>query len=147
MKNYKAFLQINRQGIGIFRSIGDRSVEEMMNDGHSRQAAKKYRAMADLLFGPTDAPDLQREFVALGEKRELSLERLLMIEKHAGKLKKPGAAWALRSELVALEGTYEVVDDYGRECVKVEARREVEEARRAATGSSESIFSKRTARN
>lgn len=116
-----------------------------MSDGHSMHMAKKYRAMADLLFGPTDAPDLQREFVALGEKRELSLEHLLMIEKHAGKLKKPGAAWALRSELVALEGTYEVVDDYGRECVKVEARREVEEARRAATGSSESIFSKRKA--
>ena len=116
-----------------------------MSDGHSRQTAKKFRAMADILFGPTDSPELQREFVALGEKRELSLERLLMIEKHASKLKKPRAAWALRSELVALEGTYEVVDDYGREYVKVEARREVEEARRAATGSPDRIFSKRKA--
>lgn len=118
-----------------------------MSDGHSKQTAKKFRAMADLLFGPTESSDLQREFVALGEKRELSLEHLLMIEKHASKLKKPGAAWALRSELVAVEGTYEVVDDYGRECVKVEARREVEESRHAATGSTDSIFSKRKARN
>src|SRR5699024_8918099 len=76
--------------------------------------------LSDVLFGPTDSPRLQRESVALAEERGLSLEYLEMVEKHAKKLKKRGAAWKLRAELIAFEGTFEEVEAYAKKRVMEE---------------------------
>ena len=41
-----------------------------------------------------------------------------MIDRHASKLDKRGAAWKLRAELIAFEGSYEEVNKYGGQRVK-----------------------------
>src|SRR5699024_7745350 len=82
--------------------------------------ARKYTRLADVLFGPADSPKVQRESVALAEERGLSLEYLEMVEKHARKLKKRGASWRLRAELIALEGTFEEVEAYAKKRVTEE---------------------------
>src|SRR5699024_3514105 len=71
-------------------------------------------------FGSADSPRLQRESVALAEQRGLSVEHLLMVNKHAKKLKKRGTAWKLRAELIAHQGTFEEVDAFGAQRVKEE---------------------------
>src|SRR5699024_993263 len=43
-----------------------------------------------------------------------------MVEKHAKKLKKRGAAWKLRAELIAFEGTFEEVEAYAKKRVTEE---------------------------
>src|SRR5690625_7774055 len=40
-----------------------------------------------------------------------------MVEKHAKKLKKRGAAWRLRAELIAFEGSLEEVEAYAKKRV------------------------------
>uniref|UniRef100_UPI00263A9AC8 HNH endonuclease signature motif containing protein n=1 Tax=Corynebacterium stationis TaxID=1705 RepID=UPI00263A9AC8 len=52
--------------------------------------------------------------IALAEQRELSVNHLLMINKHAKKLKARGAAWKLRAELIAHEGSLEEVNEYAK---------------------------------
>src|SRR5699024_979133 len=79
--------------------------------------ARKYTRLADVLFGPADSPKVQRDSVALAEARQLSLENLEMVNKHAKKLKKRGAAWKLRAELIAFEGTFEEVEAYAKKRV------------------------------
>jgi len=41
-----------------------------------------------------------------------------MVNRHAKKLKKRGAAWKLRAELIAHEGSYKEVNAYGNRRVK-----------------------------
>ena len=41
-----------------------------------------------------------------------------MIDRHASKLDKRGAAWKLRAELIAFEGSYEEVNKLGGQRVK-----------------------------
>src|SRR5699024_5616979 len=82
--------------------------------------ARKYTRLADVLFGPADSPKVQRDSVALAEARQLSLEYLEMVNKHAKKLKARGAAWKLRAELIALEGTFEEVEAHAKKRVTEE---------------------------
>src|SRR5699024_1423561 len=63
---------------------------------------------------------VQRDSVALAEARQLSLEYLEMVNKHAKKLKARGAAWKLRAELIALEGSLEEVEAYAKKRVTEE---------------------------
>src|SRR5699024_4273434 len=49
--------------------------------------------------------------------RELSVEYLEMVNKHAKKLNTRGAAWKLRAELIAFEGTFEEVEAYAKKRV------------------------------
>ena len=100
--------------------MADLSPYDMASDGLARKTANKYARLADVLFGPTDSPRIQRESVALAEERNLSLEYLEMVDKHAKKLKARGAAWKLRAELIAFEGTFEEVDAYGKQRVTEE---------------------------
>src|SRR5699024_6136096 len=58
--------------------------------------------------------------VALAEQRELSIEYLEIVDKHAKKLKTRGAAWKLRAELIAYEGTLDEVDEHGKQRVTEE---------------------------
>src|SRR5699024_3142460 len=103
MDIFQAFVLLNSHGIGLLRAIAalraiaERSPYDVASAGIALSTAKQYAALADVLFGPADSPRLQRESVALAEQRELSVEHLLMVNKHAKKLKKRGAAWKLRA--------------------------------------------------
>ena len=120
MDKYEEFMALTSQAIGILKDMSKRSPYDMASDGMARKTAKSFTTLADVLFGPTDSPRLQRESVALAEERGLSLEYLEMVEKHAKKLKKRGAAWKLRAELIAFEGTFEEVEAYAKKRVTEE---------------------------
>ncbi|OAH26542.1 HNH endonuclease [Corynebacterium stationis] len=120
MDKYEEFMALTSQAIGILKDMSKRSPYDMASDGMARKTAKNFTQLADVLFGPTDSPRLQRESVALAEERGLSLEYLEMVEKHAKKLKKRGAAWRLRAELIAFEGTFEEVEAYAKKRVTEE---------------------------
>ena len=120
MDKYEEFMALTSQAIGILKDMSKRSPYDMASDGMARKTAKSFTSLADVLFGPTDSPRLQRESVALAEERGLSLEYLEMVEKHARKLKKRGAAWRLRAELIAFEGTFEEVEAYAKKRVTEE---------------------------
>ena len=118
MENYKAFTLHYRQAVSALRDMAELSPYDMAADGWALNTAKKFSKLADVFFGATDSPRLQREAVALAEERGLSMERLQMIDSHAQKLKKQrGAAWKLRAELIAHEGTYEEVNALGNQRV------------------------------
>ncbi|APT95761.1 HNH endonuclease [Corynebacterium stationis] len=120
MDKYEEFMALTSQAIGILKDMSKRSPYDMASDGMARKTAKNFTTLADVLFGPTDSPRLQRESVALAEERGLSLEYLEMVEKHAKKLKKRGAAWRLRAELIAFEGTFEEAEAYAKKRVTEE---------------------------
>ena len=120
MDKYEEFMALTSQAIGILKDMSKRSPYDMASDGMARKTAKNFTSLADVLFGPTDSPRLQRESVALAEERGLSLEYLEMVEKHAKKLKKRGAAWRLRAELIAFKGTFEEVEAYAKKRVMEE---------------------------
>ena len=120
MDKYEEFMALTSQAIAILKDMSKRSPYDMASDGMARKTAKNFTQLADVLFGPTDSPRLQRESVALAEERGLSLEYLEMVEKHAKKLKKRGAAWKLRAELIAFEGTFEEVEAYAKKRVMEE---------------------------
>lgn len=120
MDKYEEFIALTSQAIGILKDMSKRSPYDMASDGMARKTAKNFTQLSDVLFGPTDSPRLQRESVALAEERGLSLEYLEMVEKHAKKLKKRGAAWKLRAELIAFEGTFEEVEAYAKKRVMEE---------------------------
>ncbi|AMJ44674.1 HNH endonuclease signature motif containing protein [Corynebacterium stationis] len=120
MDKYEEFMALTSQAIGILKDMSKRSPYDMASDGMARKTAKNFTQLSDVLFGPTDSPRLQRESVALAEERGLSLEYLEMVEKHAKKLKKRGAAWKLRAELIAFEGTFEEAEAYAKKRVTEE---------------------------
>ncbi|MDN5741736.1 MAG: HNH endonuclease, partial [Corynebacterium casei] len=80
--------------------------------------AKECSKLADSLLGSADSPRLQRESIVLAEQRQLSLDHLMMVNRYAKKLKKRGAAWKLRAELIPHEGSYKEVNAYGNRRVK-----------------------------
>src|SRR5699024_4641055 len=86
----------------------------------SLSTARKYTRLATVFFGPADSPKVQRDAVALAEARQLSVEYLDMVNKHAKKLKTRGAAWKLRAELIAYEGTLDEVNEIGKQRVTEE---------------------------
>ncbi|HCJ68948.1 MAG TPA: HNH endonuclease [Corynebacterium casei] len=88
MDKYEEFMALTSQAIGILKDMSKRSPYDMASDGMARKTAKSFTTLADVLFGPTDSPRLQRESVALAEDRGLSLEYLEMVEKDAKKLQK-----------------------------------------------------------
>ena len=118
MDIFQAFVLLNANGVNFLRSIADRSPYDVASHGISLSTAKSYTKLADVLFGATTSPRLQRESVALAEERGLSADHLVMINNHASKLDKRGAAWTLRAELIAFEGSYEEVNAYANKRVK-----------------------------
>src|SRR5690625_4598382 len=107
-------------GIPILRDVYECSPYDLADGLMPLNTARKYTRLADVLFGPADSPKVQRDSVALAEARQLSLEYLEMVNKHAKKLKKRGAAWKLRAELIAFEGTFEEVEAYAKKRVTEE---------------------------
>ncbi|PQM74181.1 HNH endonuclease signature motif containing protein [Corynebacterium sp. J010B-136] len=110
----KAFKLLTSNGIGFLRLCAECSPYDLADDGIEISLAKNYAKLADTLFSPCDSPRVQREAIALAELRELSVNHLLMINKHAKKLKARGAAWKLRAELIAREGSLEEVNEYAK---------------------------------
>ena len=86
----------------------------------SLSTARKYTRLATVFFWPADSPKVQRDAVALAEARQLSVEYLEMVNKHAKKLKTRGAAWKLRAELIVHEGTLDEVNEIGKQRVTEE---------------------------
>ena len=104
-------------GITILRDVYECSPHDLAGDLMPLNTARKYTRLATVFFGPADSPKVQRDSVALAEARQLSLEYLEMVNKHAKKLQKRGAAWRLRAELIAFEGTFEEVEAYAKKRV------------------------------
>ncbi|PQM75480.1 HNH endonuclease signature motif containing protein [Corynebacterium sp. J010B-136] len=107
-------------GIPILRDVYQCSPHDLAGDLMPLNTARKYTRLADVLFGPADSPKAQRDSVALAEARQLSLEYLDMVNKHAKKLNARGAAWKLRAELIAYEGTFEEVEAHAKKRVTEE---------------------------
>src|SRR5690625_2672044 len=116
----KAFKLLTSNGIGFLRLCAEYSPYDLAVDGIEIYIAKNYTRLAITLFNPCDSPRIQREAVALAEERQLSVNHLLMINKHAKKLKARGAAWKLRAELIAREGSLEEVEAYAKKRVMEE---------------------------
>ncbi|MDN6739838.1 MAG: hypothetical protein L0L74_07030 [Corynebacterium casei] len=107
-------------GVTILRDVYECSPYDLAGGRMRLSTARKYIKLAVVLFGPADSPKVQRDSVALVEARELSIEYLEKINNHAKKLKIRGAAWRLRAELIAHEGTFEEVEAYAKQRVTEE---------------------------
>ncbi|WLP86417.1 HNH endonuclease [Corynebacterium stationis] len=107
-------------GVTILRDVYQCSPHDLAGGLMSLNTARKYTRLATVFFGPADSPKVQRDSVALAEARQLSLEYLEMVNKHAKKLTTRGAAWKLRAELIAFEGTFEEVEAYAKKRVMEE---------------------------
>ena len=84
-------------GIPILRDVYECSPYDLAGDLVPLNTVRKYTRLATVFFGPADSPNVQRDSVALAEARQLSLEYLEMVNKHAKKLNTRGAAWKLRA--------------------------------------------------
>src|SRR5699024_436077 len=104
-------------GITILRDVYECSPYDLAGGLMSLNTARKYTRLATVFFGPADSPKVQCDAVALAEARQLSVEYLEMVNKHAKKLKTRGAAWKLRAELIAYEGTLDEVNEFGKQRV------------------------------
>ncbi|NWO17898.1 MAG: HNH endonuclease [Corynebacterium sp.] len=120
MKGQQIIKLFYTSGIPILRDVYECSPHDLAGGLMSLNTARKYTRLATVFFGPADSPKVQRDAVALAEARQLSLEYLEMVNKHAKKLKTRGAAWKLRAELIAHEGTLDEVNEYGKQRVTEE---------------------------
>ena len=96
------------------------ATHDLSDEGIEITLAKNYARLATELFSPCDSPRVQHDAIALAEEKKLSANHLLMVNKHARKLKARGAAWKLRAELIALEGSLEEVEAYAKKRVTEE---------------------------
>ncbi|PQM73623.1 HNH endonuclease signature motif containing protein [Corynebacterium sp. J010B-136] len=117
---WQAFKLLTSHGIGFLRLFDELSPHDLSDEGIEVSLAKNYARLATELFSPCDSPRVQQETIALAEERQLSANHLLMVNKHARKLKARGAAWKLRAELIALEGSLEEVEAYAKKRVTEE---------------------------
>ena len=120
MKGQQILELFTTSGVTILRDVYECSPYDLDSGVMKLSTARKYVKLADVLFGPADSPRVQRDAVALAEQRGLSIEYLEIVDKHAKKLKTRGAAWKLRAELIAYEGTLDEVDEHGKQRVTEE---------------------------
>ena len=117
MKGQQILNLFTTSGVTILRDVYECSPYDLAGAVMSLGTARKYTRLATVFFGPADSPKVQRDAVALAEARQLSVEYLEMVNKHAKKLKTRGAAWKLRAELIAYEGTLDEVNEFGKQRV------------------------------
>src|SRR5699024_4811778 len=120
MKGQQILNLFYTSGVTILRDVYDCSPHDLADGLMPLNTARKYTRLATVFFGPADSPKVQRDAVALAEARQLSVEYLEMVNKHAKKLNTRGAAWKLRAELIAFEGTFEEVEAYAKKRVMEE---------------------------
>ena len=104
---YQAFVYLQTHGMEILREIFGYSAQELADEGITLDTAQSYTELADVFFRPTDSPRLQLLTVETARARGLSLDKLLMIDRHAQSLHNQNAAWMLRAELIAYDGCYD----------------------------------------
>ena len=120
MKGQQILNLFTTSGVTILRDVYECSPDDLAGAVMSLSTARKYTRLATVFFGPADSPKVQRDAVALAEARQISVEYLEMVNKHAKKLKTRGAACKLRAELIAYEGTLDEVNEIGKQRVTEE---------------------------
>ena len=120
MKGQQILNLFTTSGVTILRDVYECSPYDLAGAVMSLSTARKYTRLATVFFGPADSPKVQRDAVALAEARQISVEYLKMVNKHAKKLKTRGAAWKLRAELIVHEGTLDEVNEIGKQRVTEE---------------------------
>lgn len=85
---YQAFVYLQTHGMEILREIFGYPAQELADEGMALDTA---------------------------QARGLSLDQLLMIDRHAQSLHIQDAAWILRAELTAYDGCYDAMDAYAFE--------------------------------
>ena len=85
---YQAFVYLQTHGMEILREIFGYPAQELADEGMTLDTA---------------------------QARGLSLDQLLMIDRHAQSLHTQDAAWILRAELTAYDGCYDAMDAYAFE--------------------------------
>ena len=88
---YQAFVYLQAHGMEILREIFGYPAQELADEGMTLDTA---------------------------QARGLSLDQLLMIDRHAQSLHIQDAAWILRAELTAYDGCYDEMDAYAFERVE-----------------------------
>lgn len=115
MNVFEALEMVSRQGMAILEECARRAPGDVATRlGVSVAQARRWRRLAEVYFGPADSPARQARAVAVSRERGWSLERLEMIERHAGRVRGRGRAWALREELCAHAGSFEEVQRLAR---------------------------------
>ncbi|PQM75553.1 hypothetical protein [Corynebacterium sp. J010B-136] len=115
---YQAFVYLQTHGMEILREIFGYSAQELADEGMTLDTAQSYTELADVFFGPTNSPRLQQLTIETAQARGLSLDQLLMIDRHAQSLHNQNAAWMLRAELIAYDGCYDEMDAHAFERVE-----------------------------
>lgn len=115
---YQAFVYLQTHGMEILREIFGYPAQELADAGMTLDTAQSCTELADVFFGPTNSPRLQQLTVETAQARGLSLDQLLMIDRHAQSLHIQDAAWILRAELTAYDGCYDGMDAYAFERVE-----------------------------
>lgn len=118
MNPFDAYLHFLNSGVAFLREVTTRSPYDVASHGIVLSAAKNYSKVADAFFKPSVSPTLQRRTIGLAEQKGLSVDHLLMVDKHAQKLSQRGADWKLRNELIAMDGTFEEINAHGAKRVK-----------------------------
>lgn len=118
MNILSAFAFFSSHGVAFLRAVMDLHAYDLVEYGMSVDQAKRYKRVANAFLGPADSPRVQRETLELAERQGLSVDRLIMIDRHATKVKARGQAWALRAELVAMTGTFDEVNEFAAERVR-----------------------------
>ena len=88
---YQAFVYLQTHGMEILREIFGYPAQELADEGMTLDTA---------------------------QARGLSLDQILMIDRHAQSLHIQDAAWILRAELTAYDGCYDAMDAYAFERVE-----------------------------
>ena len=118
MNILSAYAYVTSHGVAFLRACLDVHAYDLAAYGISVRLAKSYKRTAEAFLGAADSPRVQRETLELAESKGLSVEHLVMINRHAGKLKARGKAWALRAELVAMNGSFDEVNEFAAQRVR-----------------------------
>lgn len=128
------------RGIEILETIstGRLTRQRLIELGHTGTTSGKWTRLAHTFFGPVRERRLQSEAVRAAQAGRLSIDALLVVDKHSRKLLKDASLseWELRAELCALTGS---VDDIDRQ-----AAARVREINRAVADAEKKAFGRRS---
>lgn len=100
---------VQSQGMGLLSALRGMSKKDVAAIGVSQSTAGRWLKLADTFFGPTRARKKQAAAVAAATEGGLSIDALVVVEKHLAKLL-GGDEWAVRVELCRLTGTVDEID-------------------------------------
>lgn len=109
--------QSQAQGISFLEGLAQLSPSEIAGSVISRSAAGRLAKTARVYCGPTQHPKKQRDARRAARASALSVDALLVIERHLSRLV-DGDEWAVRLELCALTGTVDEIDRAAADIVR-----------------------------